>query len=94
MMRATSLLQYFRNRIRLELIPYLQEFNPQIKPHILQTTRILAEEESVLEKVKMEAWENCFDRRSEHWISFHLAQIEDTTRGFAAGSAAQGNVGT
>jgi tRNA(Ile)-lysidine synthase len=69
-------IQYFRNRIRLDLIPYLQGFSPQIKPHILQTTLILAEEESVLEKVKTEAWENCFLRRSDHWISIQLAGLK------------------
>jgi tRNA(Ile)-lysidine synthase len=68
--------QYFRNRIRLELIPYLQGFNPQVKPHILQTTRILAEEEIILEKVKADAWQKCFDRRSGRWISLHLTELK------------------
>lgn len=72
---------YFRNRIRMELIPYLQGFNPKVKPHILQTTRILAEEESILEKVKSEAWDNCFSRRSDKWISLDLVGLVSLSEG-------------
>ncbi|MEI8131152.1 MAG: tRNA lysidine(34) synthetase TilS [Leptolinea sp.] len=74
--------QYFRNRIRLELIPYLQGFNPQVKPHILQTTRILAEEESILNQVKEEAWQKCFDRCSDRWISLHLTELHAVSEGY------------
>lgn len=73
--------QYFRNRIRLELIPYLQGFNPQIKPHILQTTRILAEEYNLLEQLKEAAWQNCFNRCSGQWISLHLTELRALPEG-------------
>jgi len=73
--------QYFRNRIRLELIPYLQGFNPQVKPHILQTTRILAEEESILKQVKEDAWQKCFDRCFDRWISLHKAELQALPEG-------------
>jgi tRNA(Ile)-lysidine synthase len=68
-------LQYYRNRIRLELIPFLEGFNTQVKLHLLQTTQILAEEFTLLEKVKGDAWKICFDRQSNRWISLKIPDL-------------------
>jgi tRNA(Ile)-lysidine synthase len=42
--------QYFRNRIRHELIPMLESYNPQMKRHLVQTGQLLAEENRFLEE--------------------------------------------
>lgn len=43
-------LQYQRNRIRQELIPYLQhQFNPQVETHLAQTCELLSAEVEYLE---------------------------------------------
>ncbi|MEH2217345.1 MAG: tRNA lysidine(34) synthetase TilS [Nostoc sp.] len=45
-------LQYARNRIRQELLPYLQEnFNPQVESALAQTAELLQAEVEYLEKV-------------------------------------------
>ncbi|MDI3534385.1 MAG: tRNA(Ile)-lysidine synthase [Thermosediminibacterales bacterium] len=56
---------YYRNRIRLELIPYLEaEYNPNIKSVLARTAEIIREDNSYLEKVsedvfrKNSKWEN------------------------------------
>lgn len=48
-------LQYARNRIRLELLPYLkQNFNPQVESHLGQTAELLQGEVEYLEQIALE----------------------------------------
>jgi tRNA(Ile)-lysidine synthase len=69
--------KYYRNRIRLELLPYLEGFNPQVKTHILQTSRLLAEEDNELERIKSRAWQVCFDRCTDQFIALHLKELRE-----------------
>jgi tRNA(Ile)-lysidine synthase len=49
---------YLRNRVRLDLLPYLQEhFNISIKQTLLQTAQILEDEEALLEEMADKAWQ-------------------------------------
>jgi len=49
--------QYLRNRVRLDLIPYLQGFNPNISATLRQTARVLQDEEMVLGALTEKSWE-------------------------------------
>lgn len=68
--------RYFRNRIRHELVPKLQEYNPQVKNHLLQTAQILSEEKEILEEVKEKAWQECRVRKNGNWLSFYAPMLE------------------
>ncbi len=48
---------YLRNRIRLDLLPYLQEFNPNISETLRQTAGVLQDEERLLEEMTSRAWQ-------------------------------------
>ncbi len=72
---------YFRNRIRLELIPFLQGYNPQVKSHLLQTAQILAEEQNLLNSVKENAWRGCYRNQDKLWISFDLSRLQILSEG-------------
>ena len=49
---------YLRNRVRLDLLPYLQEhFNKSIKQTLLQTASILQDEEALLAEMADKAWQ-------------------------------------
>lgn len=49
---------YLRNRVRLDLIPFLeQHFNPSIRQALLQTTEILTDEENLLDQLTNTAWQ-------------------------------------
>ncbi len=75
--------RYFRNRIRLELIPTLQEYNPQVKNHLLQTAHILSEEKEILEGVIHQAWQDCRIKKEGNWLSMNspvLESLPESTR--------------
>ncbi|WP_028777608.1 tRNA lysidine(34) synthetase TilS [Shimazuella kribbensis] len=57
--------EYTRNRLRLELIPELIQYNPQIKQSILQLGSMMADEEAVWEKWTNEALGTCLKKINE-----------------------------
>lgn len=67
--------RYFRNRIRLELIPYLRTYNPQVKGHILQTAQILSEDQSILSAIKEKAWQDCYRQSTPDWVALSLEAL-------------------
>lgn len=57
--------KYFRNRIRHELIPLLENYNPQVRLHLEQTGQILAEENRFLEEAAQRAQKQVLLRQGE-----------------------------
>ena len=61
-----------RNKIRLELLPLLeQEYNPQIKNHLLQLAELSQAEQADLEKKTNELWQK-FGEEREDMVLFPL----------------------
>jgi tRNA(Ile)-lysidine synthase len=50
---------YFRNRLRHELIPYLEEYNPAIKQILWRMSQVLTGDHQVLESVIEKVWKIC-----------------------------------
>ena len=48
--------RYFRNRIRHDLLPYLQDYNPNIQAALSKTAQLLAADYAWLEQSYQEAW--------------------------------------
>ncbi|MGQ9515752.1 MAG: tRNA lysidine(34) synthetase TilS, partial [Anaerolineae bacterium] len=69
----------FRNRLRHELIPYLETYNPQIRQVLLRTAGILAQDYDFLHAHTLQVWETvasspqpgviALDRKS--WSALH-----------------------
>ncbi len=54
--------KYMRNRVRKELVPFLEErFNPNIVGTINRTAALLAEEQEILDGMAAEAYRHCLD---------------------------------
>jgi len=61
--------RFFRNRVRLELIPYLQEkFEPRILDRLSNTASILQEEDNLLEKIGKEKAERAFIKKNNRTL--------------------------
>jgi tRNA(Ile)-lysidine synthase len=50
---------YFRNRLRHELIPYLETFNPAARKVLWRMAQVLAGDAAVLDQVVTDAWNIC-----------------------------------
>ncbi len=66
---------FFRNRIRHELIPILESYNPKVRPHIWRTAFIVQEDLAIIEQVVVAAWEACLREKSSDWCTFYLPAI-------------------
>jgi len=66
---------FFRNRIRMELLPFLREnFDPKIVPHLSRLASIVREDERTLENLTEEASRGVFVRRGEN-ISLDMRSL-------------------
>ncbi len=50
---------YYRNRLRHELLPYLQEYNPRVKEVFWRMSMTLAGDYALVEDLAGRVWENC-----------------------------------
>ena len=60
--------RYFRNRLRHELIPSLESYNPQIREGILRMSRALAGDYELLREVIRQNWDRCLLREGEGYL--------------------------
>lgn len=67
---------YFRNRIRHELIPILESYNPQLKKSIYQMSSILDDDEEVLQKMTQKAWNHCLLKKGKGFLQFDLSALQ------------------
>lgn len=72
---------YFRNRIRHELLPYLEDYNPRIREGILRMSQVLAKDFEVLDKLVFQAWRRCVETEGGNFIGFTLAPFLEYPEG-------------
>ncbi len=66
---TNEMTKYRRNRIRLELIPYLQQhFNPAISDVVLRTAQVMDEVETYMQEQAGKALETCLVNLKKHKI--------------------------
>lgn len=69
-------LDYARNRIRQQLIPYLQsKFNPQVEKNLAQTVDILQAEVDYLEQVSNQLWPDMVSQEGQSLNRSKLREI-------------------
>ncbi len=66
---------YFRNRLRNELIPYLQAYNPNIKNVLLRSTITLAHDHDLLQDIVEKAWKSLSPELAEGLVVFSQVQF-------------------
>ncbi len=62
--------QFFRNRLRHDLIPHLDGYVPGVKQRLWRMADILTEEDAVLEEVVVAARNLCLESKGQGFISF------------------------
>lgn len=66
---------YTRNRVRLELMPYLERsFNPTVVPTLARTAALLAQDAECLEQMADDAYRQLV-RRQDDAVSFPVTQL-------------------
>lgn len=63
---------YYRNRLRHELIPYLETFNPNIRETIRRSARIMADEYAFLRQAMDDAWERVVGESTAQTVRMDL----------------------
>ena len=78
-------LSFLRNRLRLDMIPRLEELNPQFKRRIWTMARSLAEDRAVLSQTVEQAWQACSIGSGSGWRAFSRAAWMEWLPGVQAG---------
>jgi tRNA(Ile)-lysidine synthase len=61
---------FFRNRLRHELIPELEKYNPRFTDSLLRTAQVLQSDYAVLQDVLETAWKEDVIESGEGWVAF------------------------
>jgi tRNA(Ile)-lysidine synthase len=67
--------RFYRNRLRHELIPTLEQYNPNLRRLIWQMAEILTEDEKNLLHWTEEAWQACLVRHGDNWLALDAFRI-------------------
>lgn len=76
---------YLRNRLRHELIPLLDELQPQARQNIYRAALALAGDEAIVEVAVAQAWETCGARQDERSVSLNLVDLQQLSPGVLRG---------
>jgi tRNA(Ile)-lysidine synthase len=72
---------YFRNRLRHNLIPELQAYNPRIKESLLRTAQALQSDHAALQEMVEFTWKEVVIEQGEGWVAFHRSGLAKVGRG-------------
>ncbi|MCU0488560.1 MAG: tRNA lysidine(34) synthetase TilS [Anaerolineales bacterium] len=68
--------RFYRNRIRQELLPILEDFTPGIRKRVWQMARLVSEERQLLEPLLEASWQGCLACSGKGWLAFHLPALQ------------------
>jgi tRNA(Ile)-lysidine synthase len=61
---------FFRNRLRHEVIPFLEDVSPGLKSRLHNSAQILAADQEVIEGLTQQAWAVCLAKRGADFLAF------------------------
>jgi tRNA(Ile)-lysidine synthase len=68
---------YFRNRLRYELLPFLDSYNPGVRQNLLRVGQIIRDDYSVLQHMVDEAWKVNLAHEAPSYLAFHRRGLMD-----------------
>ena len=72
---------YFRNRLRLALIPELEKYSPRFKDNLLRTAQALQGDHELLEQVVETAWRQAVPESGAGWVAFERRILTEAPAG-------------
>jgi tRNA(Ile)-lysidine synthase len=72
---------YYRNRLRHELIPYLESYNPQVRKALWRTAQTLAADEEMLEEAVGKVWGECVVDEGPGYAAFRYTVLVGQSKG-------------
>ncbi len=72
---------FFRNRLRHELIPELQTYNPNIKEVIWRMANLLTGDWEIIEGLVDQACQRCRMEKDGTWVTLSLAELQTLSTG-------------
>ncbi len=66
---------FFRNRLRIDLIPTLDEYIPGVQQRIWHMADILAEDDAALDEIVAAARDRCFESQGDGFVRFYLQDL-------------------
>lgn len=76
---------YARNRIRHELIPLLETYNPQVRQALWRMARTLAGDKAVVQRAVDAAWETCAHSQGPGFVRLRLPNLQAQPAGVQRG---------
>ncbi len=70
-------LEYLRNRIRRDLIPALERYNPRFRETVLRNAAALSSDHQLLDDLLGTHWDKLLIRRAEDCITLDLHRLQD-----------------
>jgi tRNA(Ile)-lysidine synthase len=67
--------KYFRNRLRFELLPILEDYNPKIRENLLRMAQIIRDDYQVLQNIVGQAWEQSLVKQGPCYLAFRLSEF-------------------
>lgn len=68
---------YLRNRVRHELIPLLETYNPGIRRQLWRTADIVKGDVSIVQNVIDKVWKNCLEETGRGYLSFRITDFRE-----------------
>jgi tRNA(Ile)-lysidine synthase len=68
---------YFRNRLRHELLPSLEKYNPRIRENLLRMGQITRDDYTVLQQLTTDAWERNLVQYGPGYLTFQLTGFRE-----------------
>ncbi len=69
--------RFFRNKIRNELIPYLFEYNPNVRNSLFQMSEILSGDYEIIKGAAADAWILSVESSSKECVQFDRSQLSN-----------------
>lgn len=75
--RSNLDISFFRNRLRHELLPILEGYNPSIREVLLRMAQSLKDDYSVIQQLVGKAWESTLIQQGKGYLAFRAASFLD-----------------